>query len=140
MAVGFASEDDDDKSNLSNKEPTKTSLLQINIGQNVMFSTSNERLSSFGVFVSPSSSMSSRSNLHRAANFPRSSIFSSNSIGVGATDPRLVIIIVGLAVIIIFVVIFTTIYEEYLAGKRKRFVKAPYAKQQVVLDPIVQLR
>ena len=33
-----------------------------------------------------------------------------------------------------------TIYEEYMAGKRNRFAKAPYAKQQVVLDPIVQLR
>ena len=118
-----ASVDDDDKNNLSSKEPDKTTLVQMTNGQNVMFSPSSEGLSSFGVTLSPSSSISSRSNLHRAANFPRSNIFSSSSTGVGGTDPRLVIIMIGLAVIIILVVIFTTFYEPFFKEERAQLVR-----------------
>ena len=60
-----ASVDDDDKNNLSNQEPDKTTLLKMTNCQNVLFSPSSERLSSFGVTISPSSSISSTSNLHR---------------------------------------------------------------------------
>ena len=116
-----SSSGDPDKQNITKQSLDTSNLLNIPEETvrrlSVTFSDTSRRLSSLGLNMSRSSSMSLEGN-NRASTciaIRRTSVFQSSNFSRQSRnpDPTLVVIMIGLLVIIIFVVIFTTLYEPF---------------------------